>query len=76
MIEHKGYTFICTRSGDHPKLEVQANTERTAIQKARAKHWDVVRVRIVSGLQKPWVARTVRVDFCPGCAWDFGARRP
>lgn len=72
MIEHKGYTFSCDRDPEHPTLHVDANTERTAIRKAREKRWDVLRVRVVAGVPKGKVARTVRRCFCPGCSHLVG----
>lgn len=74
-IKHNGYTFTCAQDDRHPSLVVSdARTERTAIERARAKHWDIVRLRVVSGLAADRVARTVRLAFCPGCVWGFGVR--
>lgn len=65
------FTFRCDLSGDHT-LTVEAKTERTAIAKARAKGWDVLRIRAVSGVPKRKVAQTVRRCFCPWCGWIAG----
>lgn len=73
MITHDSkFTFDCDGGDDHPALVVEAKTERTAIAKARAKHWDVLRVRAISGVPKNKEARTVRLCFCPGCAAKVG----
>lgn len=71
-IENKGYTFSCDIDWKHPKLEVDANTERTAIAKARAKGWDVLRVRAIAGVPQNKLARTIRLVCCPGCAATVG----
>lgn len=74
-IKHNGYTFTCTFGADHQTLVItDAVTERTAIERARAARWDIVRVRAVSGVPKGKVARTVRLAFCPGCAFTVGVR--
>lgn len=73
-ITHKGYTFSCDLDYRHPKLEVEARTERTAIAKARANHWDVLRVRVVAGVPANKVAGTIRLVCCPGCADTVGVR--
>ncbi|HEY4057078.1 MAG TPA: hypothetical protein VGM39_10745 [Kofleriaceae bacterium] len=74
-IKHNGYTFSCVLGGaPHRELVVHARTERTAIEHARSEGWDVLRMRAVAGVPKNKEARTVRVVFCPGCAWYFGVR--
>lgn len=73
MIYHDSkFTFACDAGYGHPKLVVEAKTERTAITKARAKGWDILRVRAVSGVPRGKVARTVRYCCCPGCASSVG----
>lgn len=71
-ITHNGFTFQCDADYGHPKLVVEAPSERAAIEKARAKGWDVLRVRAVSGVPKDKIARTVRRCYCPGCAYEVG----
>jgi hypothetical protein len=67
------FTFSCDRlHRDQVTLVIDAKTERTAIAKARAANWDVLRVRAVSGVPKHKVARTVRRVFCPHCAGSVG----
>jgi hypothetical protein len=73
-IKHNGYTFSCDLNWEHDKLFVEAKTERTAIEKARARHWDVLRVRATAGVRANKVARTIRLVCCPGCAATVGVR--
>jgi hypothetical protein len=68
------FTFRCDAGHGGEELVVEAKTLRTAITKARAKNWDVVRVRAVSGVPKHKYARTVQLCFCPGCAALVGVR--
>jgi hypothetical protein len=68
------FTFDCDVDYGHPKLVVEAKTERTAIAKVRAKGWDVLRVRAISGVPKNKFARTVQFVCCPGCAARVGVR--
>lgn len=71
-ISHNGFTFTCDLAHDHEKVTIEARTERTAIEKARAKGWDILRIRAVAGVPRNKVARTVRRCFCPGCAYIVG----
>jgi hypothetical protein len=73
VISHDSkFTFYCDSNHGGVPLVVEATTERTAIAKARARSWDVVRVRAVNGVPKNKIARTVRRCFCPGCAATVG----
>lgn len=74
-IEHNGFTFSCalgTKEQGHGELTVRAKTERTAIEHARADGWDVLWVRATLGVPNGKVARSVRLVFCPGCAFLVG----
>ena len=76
MISHKSeFTFYCDcgcRTEQSPPLTISALTERTAIDKARAANWSVLRVRAVAGVQKHQKARTVRRIYAPGHATRVG----
>lgn len=79
MIKHDSkFTFRCDGCGEWhgsnagQELVIETRTIRAAITKARAKRWDILRVRVVSGVPRNKVARTVRRVFCPGCAWAVG----
>jgi hypothetical protein len=72
-IRHNGFTFRCDIYHHHDEtVSIDAETERTAIEKARAKGWDVIHVRATRGVPRNKEARTVRRVFCPGCAWLVG----
>ena len=72
MITHdSSFTIRCDVHSDE-SITINAKTERTAIAKARAKGWNVLRVRAVAGVPKNKIARTVRCFFCPGCASTVG----
>lgn len=74
-IKHNGYTFRCDLDPTHVEpLVIHAATERTAIDHAREKQWDIIRVRAVSGIPDHKVARTVRLVCCPGCSSTVGLR--
>lgn len=75
-ITHKGYVFLCDaycRNEGLDRIEVAAETERTAIRKAREARWFVGTVRITGGFPKSKV-RTQRRVLCPACTWIVGAR--